>query len=284
MDRDHAEVLTGLQAFPGFRAGVTMNRTTAEPRAEKHARALPLTLVVVLALQLLSPMWSRSAARAPQQPGVALGSLSTFGEVFVNGAAAPLDSTIFSGDVVRTGGAGTATFALSGKGSLKITPNTQVVFTGAPQYVGELKAGSVVMSSLSGATGINLRAGNSVVVAVTEGEQSTSNIDMAADGSFFISCLDGSVGVIPLQGANGIFIQAGQSVSISPQGDLSTEKRPATPPAAPASPTTTTAPATSPKKSNTRWIIVGVAGAGAAAGVAAALASHGSSPVSPSAP
>ncbi len=283
MDRYQAEVLTGLQAFPGFRTAVTMNRTTAEPRAEKHARALPLTLVVVLALQLLSPMWSRSAARAPQQPGVALGSLSTFGEVFVNGAAAPLDSTIFSGDVVRTGGAGSATFALSGKGSLKITPNTQVVFTGAPQYVGELKAGSVVMSSLSGATGINLRAGNSVVVAVTEGEQSTSNIDMAADGSFFISCLDGSVGVIPLQGANGIFIQAGQSVSISPQGDLSTEKRPATAPAAPASPTTTTAPATSPKKSNARWIILGAAAAAGIGGVTA-LASHGSSPVSPSAP
>jgi hypothetical protein len=260
-----------------------MNRTTAELRPENHAKAWPPAVVFVLALQLLCPVWSRSAARAPQQPGVALGSLSTFGEVFVNGATAPLDSTIFSGDVVRTGGAGSATFTLSGKGSLKITPNTQVVFTGAPQYVGELKAGSVVMSSLSGATGINLRTGNSVVVAVTEGEQSTSNIDMAADGSFFISCLDGSVGVIPLQGANGIFIQAGQSVSISPQGDLSAEKRPTSPPAAPA-PTTTTPPAAQTKKSNTRWIIVGVAGAGAAAGVAAALAAHGSSPVSPSAP
>ncbi len=260
-----------------------MNRTNAEPRAENHAKAWPRVLVFVIALTLLCPVWSRSAARAPQQPGVALGSLSTFGEVFVNGATAPLDSTIFSGDIIRTGGAGSATFTLSGKGSLKITPNTQVVFTGAPQYVGELKAGSVVMSSLSGATGITLRTGNSVVVAVTEGEQSTSNIDMAADGSFFVSCLDGSVGVIPLQGANGIFIQAGQSVSISPQGDLSTEKRPTSAPAAPA-PTTTTPPAAQAKKSNTRWILLGVAGAGAAAGVTAALASHGSSPVSPSAP
>jgi hypothetical protein len=263
-----------------------MDRTTAEPaRNENHRKAWPAALIAihVLALQFLFPVWARSAARAPQQPGVALGSLSTFGEVFVNDAPAPLDSTIFSGDAVRTGGAGTATFTLSGKGSLKITSNTQVVFTGAPQYVGELKSGSVVMSSLSGATGINLRTGNSVVVAVTEGEQSTSNIDMAADGSFFVSCLDGSVGVIPLQGANGIFIQAGQSVSISPQGDLSTEKRPITPPEAPASPATTTPPAVKPKKNNTRWIIVGAAGAGAV-GVAAALAAHGGSPVSPSAP
>jgi hypothetical protein len=238
----------------------------------------------MVTLQFLIPPWLHGAARAQEQPKTALGSLSTFGEVYVNDTMAPLESTIFSGDVLRTGGAGTAIFTLSGKGSFKISSDSQIVFTGDPQFIAELKSGGVVMSSLSGATGINLKAGNFVVVAVTEGEQSASNIQASSDGSFFVSCLDGSVGVIPLQGGSGLFIQAGQSVSISPSQVVSAESRPTTTPPAPPPPSTTTPPVAQQKKSNTRWIILGAAAAAGVGGVAA-LASHGgATPISPSVP
>jgi hypothetical protein len=258
-----------------------------ETGVHKKTRTWPtaVALLQTLALQFLIPTWAHSGARPQEQPKTTLGSLSTFGEVYVNDAMAPLEATIFSGDVLRTGGAGAATFTLSGKGSFRISPDTQIVFTGNPQYLAELKSGSVAMSSLSGATGINLRAGNSVVVAVTEGEQSTSNIRASSDGSFFVSCLDGSVGIIRLTGGRGLFIQAGQSVTISPQGEVPSERaNPApTPPVRP--PATTPPLATQPKKSNTRWIIVGAAAAAGVGGGLAALASHGGgTAISPSAP
>jgi hypothetical protein len=257
----------------------------AEPGVRGKTARRALFFLQIFALQFLIPVPSHSSARAQDQQKTALGSLSTFGEVYVNDVMAPLEATIFSGDVLRTGGAGTAVFTLSGKGSFKIAPASQVVFTGNPQYVAELKSGAVVMSSLSGATGINLKAGNSVVVAVTEGEQSSSNIQASSDGTFFVSCLEGSVGIIPLQGGSGLFIQAGQSVSVSPQGaELSTEKPTGTTPPAPAP--STPAPSSTPaKKGNTRWILIGAAAAAGAAGGITALASHGGrTPISPAAP
>jgi hypothetical protein len=265
----------------------TGGKPSPEAEIQKPTQALPaaVLLIQLLALQFLFPQWAHGAARRPQeQQKTALGSLSTFGEVYVNDAMAPLESTIFPGDTLRTGGAGTAIFTLSGKGSFKISPDTQIVFSGDPQYIAELKSGSAVMSSLSGSTGINLRAGNSVVVAVTEGEQSSSNIQTSPDGSFFVSCLDGSVGIISLQGGSGLFLQAGQSASISPDQSVTAESRPTTTPPVPAPSSTTTPPAGQRKKGNTRWIVVGAAAA-AGIGAVAALASHGGgTPISPAAP
>ena len=118
------------------------------------------------------------------------------------------------------------------------------------------------------------------MVAVAEGEQSTSNIEALSDGSFLVTCLGGSVGVVPLQGGKGIFIRGGQSVSISPQGNLSPMSPQAVPPAAPVS--TETLPAALQKHGHARWILigVGVAGAGVAAAVLSARAGT-SSAVSP---
>ena len=251
------------------------------------ARAMTLALVSALGLIFLSPIQSHSTARAQEQQRTALGSLSTFGQVFVNDAVAPPESTIFSGDVLRTATAGAATFTLSGKGSFRVSPNSQIVFSGDPRYVAELKSGSAVMSSLSGATGISLRAGSSVVVAVTEGEQSTSNVEAGSDGSFIVTCQDGSVGVIPLESGNGLFIQAGQVVSISAQGQLSARRRPAAPPVAPA-PAPSQAPSAPPRqpppKSNTRWTIIGAAAAAGIGGITAIATRGGGTAISPSAP
>jgi hypothetical protein len=260
---------------------------SALPHASKPASSPNFSLAVVflLALQFVFlPALAHGRTSSQDQPKQALGSLISVGEVYVNDSPAPAESTIFSGDVLRTGAAGTATFVTSGRGSLKITSRSELLFAGNPQYVAQLKAGIVVMSSLSGPTGINLRAGNFVVVAVTEGEQSTSKIETAGDG-FLVTCVEGSVGVLPTEGANGLFLQAGQSISISPQGELS-----AATPLAPPPPTTTPTPAqpsTPPavqKKSYTGWIILGAAAAGGVGAVAALAGHKGSPPVSPATP
>lgn len=218
------------------------------------------------------------SARGRSQEHQALGSLSSVGEVYVNNSAAPADSTIFSGDTVRTGTAGTATFTSSAGGSFQISPQSQLAFNGGDQYAAELQSGMVVMSSMRGPQGLSVRIGSFSAVGVTDGEQSTSKIEKAADGTFTVTCLDGSVLLVPTTGSNGLLMQAGQTVSVSAQGQLSavTETTPA--------PQRKPAPATvQTSTSYTKWIILGVAGAGAA-GAAAALGGHKSSPsVSPAA-
>jgi len=276
-----------------------MREKVLKPLAKIHA--VIFALLQFLALYQLS---SALAYGAPQeQQREALGSLTTVGEVHVNDAVALSSAPIFAGDVLRSAGTGTATFTWSEEGSLQIYPNTEIVFTGEPQYAAELKFGRVVMNSFHGATGINLRAGDSVVLAVAEGEQSVSSVEAPSDGSFLVTCVAGSVGVIPLQGGNGIFIQAGQSVGISAQGESSAIGPQAAPSASPISkePVRDVRPA----KSYKRWILIalGTAGAGAAAAILtsrrpgtssnspsasvtpiSSSASSSSSPTSPSSP
>jgi hypothetical protein len=270
-----------LRAFKGMRVKLI----SASPHAPRQITFSKFhhSVVFFLALQfVMLPALARASSPSNRnQDKEALGSLSSVGEVYVNDVPAPAESTLFTGDVLRTGVTGTATFSTSGKGSFKITSRSQLVFTGSPQYVAELKSGTVVMSSLSGPSGINLRAGKYVVVAVTQGDQSTSKIDTAADGSFLVTCVEGSVGVLPIDGPNGLFLQVGQSINITPQGELAATKSPAP---QPSTPTQTTAPNNVQKKSYTGWIILAAAGAGGV-GAVAALAGHKSSPpVSPATP
>jgi hypothetical protein len=229
---------------------------------------LALELVLFTALTGARPAFGAQ----DRQP---LGSLNSVGQVYVSNAVVPSTSTIFTGDTLRTDDMATATFTISGKGSYAIASKSQLVFTGGQQFMAELKAGTVVMSSLNGPSGINLRAGNFVVVAVTQGEQSTAKIDSATDGSFLVTATEGSVGIVPLEGPpNGVFLQPGQSVTISSQGELSAPTTGALintePNEAPQQPQVS-------KNSHTGWIILGVAAGGA--GIAGAvLASHKSSP------
>jgi fructose-specific component phosphotransferase system IIB-like protein len=243
-----------------------------------------LLLLFVLHLSFV-PIYGAGGPNAQQEEQrQALGSLSVEGDVFVNSAVTAAESTVFVGDVLRTGGTGAATFTVTDSGSLRVAPNSEIVFAGQPQYAAELKLGKVVMNSLNAPMGITLRAGSSVVVAVAEGEQSTSSIEAPSDGSFLITCLGGSVGVVPLQGGKGIFITRGQSVSISPQGELtavSSSATPTTPTFAAATPAATSTgpePAARKRHSHLRWILIGagVAGAGAVAAILSANGSGGS--------
>jgi hypothetical protein len=256
--------------------------------------ALPIVAITTsVALSSLVVPLASSAPRAGRQTqgSQALGSLSSVGTVYVNGAPAPADATIFAGDTVKTGEMSSAAFSISGKGLFKLTSNSEMSFQPDPRYSAELKAGTVVMNSFGGATDISVRAGNYVAAPVIQAQESSSKIEKHADGSFTITCLNGSVGLIPLEGTIGRVLQAGESVNIQPSGEMDlaeapgkpsgvTEQAATPPPARPAEP-----PVVENKKKKNQYLLLVLAG-GAAVGIAAGVAGagHGSSSVSPSSP
>src|SRR5882762_5962989 len=232
----------------------------------------------LVALFLLLTALSRVQALPQEQDREPLGSLTSIGEVYVNDSLAPAEITIFSGDRVRIGESGSATFNMSGKGSLKLSPRSQVRFTGKYEYTAELEAGAVVMNSVSGPNGFTLRIGNDVVVPSFKERTALASIDRAPDGSFLVTCSDGAVGVLPLQGTSGQFLQVGQSVSVAPNGELF----PVVQQEAMAGKTTSSVRAA--KAGHTGWGYLGLAGAGAAGAAAALSHGGGKQSISPSAP
>lgn len=240
--------------------------------AAKHGRSPVFAIrraLFLVALLLLLPAWSHAQV-APQEKQP-LGSLTSVGETYVNDSAAPVEITIFSGDRVRVGASGSATFNMNGKGWLKLSPRSQVLFSGKYEYTAELEAGAVVMNSVSGPNGFTLRIGNDVVVASTKERQALASIDRAPDGSFLVTCSEGPVGVLTLLGASGQFLQVGQSVSVAPNGELFPVEQQASTSAAAKS------AAVVKKRGSSRkvWGFLGLAAAAGAAGAAAALSHHG---------
>jgi len=233
-----------------------MNPLTNKHREGHRARTSAIAATLLLISSTLpTPGYAHVAQQ--EQSKEPLGSLSGVGDVYLNDSPA-LAASILPGDRVRTGTSGTATFAVNGKGTLRILPRSQVAFSGSDQFTAELQAGTVVSNAMAGADGVILRIGNYVVVSSIREQPATFRITRAQDGSFLVSCLGGSLGVLALEGKFGQFLQGGQSLTVSEKQDVS-----------PAS-------ASVKRKSNfaTRWLLIGLAGAGTAAAVAAKLA-HG---------
>jgi hypothetical protein len=184
-------------------------------------RALGLITPVLALLVLWWSLPGSSQVASPEQlhggePNQVLGSLSTAGEVYVNDSRAVPESTVFSGDRVRTGPTGAATFSAGGRATVKVFPQSRVLFSGNDQFTAELEAGTVVLSTVTGGSGMFLRMGDSVLVPSFPREQSTtSRAERAADGSFTVSCLEGSVGVLALKDRSGEFLHGGQSLRVS---------------------------------------------------------------------
>lgn len=247
----------------------------SRPLKDFSRRALATAVASLMLFLPIAPTANAASSRQDREP---LGSLTTVGTVYVNGAPTPAEVTIFAGDTVLTSDTGSATFTISGKGSFKLSPQTHLAFVGDARYLAEVTTGTVVMTSFAGSTDVTLKVGNYVVAPVIQTEQSSSRIDKTANGGFAISCLDGSVGVLPVEGANGQVLRVGQSVAISSSGELGAPQE------ASSNPATTTKVKKAGATNHTPYIILGVAGAGAA-GAAAALAGHGhSSSMSPSNP
>lgn len=251
--------------------------------------ALSLLVICSLLFPLGLPAQQDASDNGEQaQEHRPLGSLTSTGEVYVNGVPATADMTVFTGDSMRTGAAGSSTFTIGGQGSVKASANTELDFSANPLFVAELKNGMVVMSTVPGAPNMKVRAGTFVVVAETgdadtNAVQTTCQMQHLADGSFQITSVTGSVGVIALEGPETVFIKAGESVSVTAAGQLS--QTAGTPVPGP-TPGDEVAPSNSRKKKvPAGWILLGVVGAGGA-GAALALAGHGNnnSAVSPTSP
>src|SRR5580700_5266495 len=248
---------------------------------QSRSRVLLLGLIQLLATQLiLFPSLSRAQEAPPERPRDPLGSLTSVGQVFVNDSPAPAEITIFSGDRVRTGESGSATFNMSGKGSLKISPRSEVVFSGKYEYAAEFHSGVVFMTSVSGPNGLTVRIGNDVVVPSFKERTASASIEKAPDGSFAVKCSDGAMGVLALQGSSGQFIQIGQSVGIAPTGALFAVVQPG------AKPGKSTSSARTPKPSHSfvDWAYVVLGGAGAAGAALALSHGGGKQSISPSSP
>jgi hypothetical protein len=237
--------------------------------AKFSAAAVALTKLNLLLLLLSAlPIPSYGRGSQQEQSREPLGSLTSVGEVYLNDSPAPGESTIFPGDKVRTGETGSAAFAMSGKGTVKISPLSRVVFSGSYEFTAALEAGSIVLNTITGPKGLTLRIGNNVVVPYTRQKSATLQVTRAPDGSIHVACLDGTAGVLTLDGNVGQFLQAGQSTSISATSNFSS------------------VPSSSKGDGpnfHPGWLLLGLAGAGAAA--AAALLHGGSTQsISPSGP
>jgi len=241
--------------------------------------------------------WSCSAWRAPLTPSrieprqvlpqekerESLGSLTSMGEAYVNDSPAPAEITIFSSDRVRTGESGSATFNMSGKGSLKPLHAVRSFSPANTNIRLSWEAGAVVMNSVSGPNGFTLRIGNDVLVPSMKEHTALASIDRAPDGSFLVTCLDGAMGVLTFQGTSGQFLQLGQSVSVAPNGQLFPVVQEAANPGK-STFVRSSSGAQKAKGSRTGWGFLGLATAGAAGAAAALSHGGGKQSISPSSP
>lgn len=251
----------------------------------RHSRASLCAVGPLVALLLQLFFWAapaRAVSPSQDQRKEPVGSLETTGEVFVNDAPAPIESTIFAGDTVRTE-TGTAIFNMSGNGTLKIASQTQVQFPGGFQLLAVLQKGTVIIDSISGPSGVKLLVGNFMVVPAVRSRVTAARVERQADGQFLVTCLDGDISTISVNGASGKLLEVGQYVSISPQGVLLSQKGSPIKSYAQAQPAHANASGPG-KKIKGSWTLLGLAGAGA--GAAALVLGHGGGgqSVSPSTP
>ena len=242
------------------------------PIAFALAAQMLILQMFLLTVAANAAVHSQDQKQSPKREPI--GSLSATGEVYVNDKPAPVESTVFVGDTIRTGDNSTAIFTMTGNGTLKIGSQTQVVITGDPQFAAELQTGTAVIDSISGPSGIKVRTGGVVVVPAVRSRVTAAKIERQADGSFLVTCLNGDISTIPLQGTSGLLLEATQSVSISPRGELFAKQ---------SGVKSSGGGLSGPLKSRTGWTLLSIAGAGA--GAAALVLGHGGgTPVSPSGP
>lgn len=249
---------------------------------QRGRRVVSTSFVFLLTVGLQGLLFASSAnataakqEQAPNAKKQPLGSLSATGEVYVNDKPVPVESTVFVGDTVRTGANSTAVFTMTGNGTLKIGAETQVVLPGDPQFAAELQSGTAVIDSLSGPSGIKLRAGDVVVVPAVRSRVTSAKIERQADGTYLVTCLDGDISTLKLEGTAGRLLEAGQSVSVTPAGQMLVQKQSGGKSLGSGMP--------GALKGRRGWTLLGLAGGGA--GLAALVLAHGGKPpVSPSGP
>lgn len=210
----------------------------------------------------------------------AAGRLVPSGEVFVNDLPVTVETTVYPGDVVRTGAGGAGRVEVAGRGSILLASETQLEFSQEERFFATLQKGRLVLSSLPGATNFQIRVGFFLAVPSAE-TAASAEFSLAADGNGMVQVSQGMVGVIAMEGPAAAFLRAGERAQLMPSGEIQPLR------GAPSQPPAETLPAEGKAvKKGGRGALVGLAvGGAAAAGLAAAMGKGGDSrPVSPSSP
>src|SRR5260221_1191613 len=137
--------------------------TRREKSKRQSVRYIFRLCLLELLIFMLFSVSGHARGASQEQQKESLGSLSRVGEVSLNDSPAPVESTIFTGDRLRTGETGLATFSVSGKGTLKILPGSEVVFPGLYQFTVEFKSGTAVLNSIVGPPRLTIRVENFVL-------------------------------------------------------------------------------------------------------------------------
>ena len=205
-----------------------------------------------------------------------VGALQVTGPVLVSGTPTTAETTVFVGDVIRTGADGAARITVAGSGTLILSGQTELALSGAPRYLATLRGGVLGIYSLTGARNFQVRVGNYLVVPAPDAP-ATAEVRLAADGSAQITCQSGSVGVIALEGEEVLFLRPGQTARITAAGTLA-------PPEAPA-PTQPPPPGPRAGGGVNKGVVIAIVVGGGAAGAALALSrKKEAAPISPSVP
>jgi hypothetical protein len=224
-------------------------------------------------------------AQTPDHKGI--GVIQAQGSVILNSAPATAGVTIYPGDSVRTGWDGSALVSLADRGSLVIAANSDITFLPASlgSHFVALRRGNFALRLPREAPEITAEFGKLVLRPVI-GLEVEFDVEIAADGSALVRCINGAVGIMEAQGADSVFLNSGESAEISASGVAGRIR-----PSVALSPNSNISSAPSPSgtppggKSHVDWIIVGVGGAGVAALVAVLVSEHrNTSPISPSVP
>lgn len=244
-----------------------------------HLRAATAPISLLLVFSALGALPARANNQQQLQRRQPLGSLTATGAVQVNGAAVPAQAIVFAGDLIDTAPGGTAIVTITGEGTVKVYPQSEIVLDGNSQYMAELRRGTVVENTFSGASRAALRIGDYTVGAAAPPQSTIASetpnaphtsalIRLDGDGAGLVSCVAGAIQVADLQGNTSLILKSGQSTSISTGGQAIAAQA-------------TAPPASRDEEVRTpvrhlwrRWIILGVAGGAAAA--AAVILTRGS--------
>ncbi len=274
-------------------ASVTASMPENSPSPQPGPQALPKARVLSMIIPADAPPWRSEPSTSPQdkpagkpelspsRPApavqVALGTVSSTGEVMLNGARVPQLATIYADDTIGTGADGNAVIKLQGKGDIQVYPETQIKLPNSPRYLAQLEHGQISFRPLGQVKGFQVRVGNFVIVPDPGSPETTANVERDAGGLTRVKAVQGSVGIIELEGPRTSFIRGGQEMSFTADGGIVGG-------GAPSQPSPVTPKSARTGDGHSTKILLGVGAAGAA-GAAVALAGGGSTPsVSPFTP
>ena len=262
---------------------LTPTRVTASvPKASPSAEPGPQLSRMILAdappweVGQSTPAQEKPAGEPELSPSLpapadqeALGSVSSTGEVVLNGARVPQLTTIYADDTIGTGADGNAVVKLQGKGEMQVYPETLIKCPNSPRYFAQLEQGQISFRPLGQAKGFQVRVGNFVIIPDPQSSETTANVERDAGGLTRVKAIQGSVGIIELEGSRATFVRSGQEVTISPDGSIVG--------AAPPQPSPATLRSAKTGGGHGTMILVGVGAAGGV-GAAVALSSSGGTP------